>query len=264
MRRVESNACRREILGRQENLLRQIMAETDGMLAMIEERGELGDFSKCRGLNRYSPLDDSIYGMGRGLFAAGRIEEALQRMERAIALIRSVQKDEDLEAVAFILNGYADLLDRSSQIEKALPIYREAPEIWCHLKQREDPSVKRRAVRVKDVRRHSQAYRKGIGVGDVILSYDGDLLFDPRQLINRTIRDEDDPGEVVTLELLKNGEIEERVVLTGRLGVTLEPCWLAESESARRERQVDAHEETDLAHSGDPVGAMAEHGEISR
>lgn len=29
IRRVESNACRREILARQENLLRQIMAKAD-------------------------------------------------------------------------------------------------------------------------------------------------------------------------------------------------------------------------------------------
>lgn len=96
------------------------------------------------------------------------------------------------EAIAFILNGYADLLDRSNKFEKALQIYREASEVYGrqNLKQREDPSVKHRAVRVKSVRRHSQAYRKGIGVGDVILSYDGDLLFDPRQLINRTIRRE--------------------------------------------------------------------------
>jgi hypothetical protein len=228
LRLFEHGNCRRDILVRQTHLLQQSLAEVDGMLAAIEKRGDLGEYAVCRGVNRYSTLDDNVLGMASRLFAAGRKEEAIQRLGQAVAVIRRVQGKGDNEAVALVLNGYADFLDRAGYTEKALTYYREASEMLCRVKRREEPSVTRRAVCVRSVKRPSQASRKEICCGDVILSYDGVPVFDARQIINRTIRDERRPRDCVLLVLLRNGREEEIDLLTGSIGVGLESCWLKE------------------------------------
>jgi len=236
VRVFEHGNCRREILVRQTHLLQQSLSEVDGMLAAIEKRGDLGEYAVCRGVNRYSTLDDNVLGMASRLFAAGRKEEAIQRLGQTVTVIRRVQKEEDCEAVALVLNGYADFLDRAGHTEEALPYYREASEMLCRVKQSEDPSVAFRAVCVKSVRRHSQAARVGICCGDILLSYDGIPILDARQLINRTRRDEGRSRDMINLVLLRNGGQEEYRLSTGKIGLQLEPCWLSKAQAMETEQ----------------------------
>lgn len=77
---------------------------------------------------------------------------------------------------------------------------------------------------VRSVIATSPAERAGLEPGDVLLAYGAQRLFDNRQL--RELRSGGQPGEQVTMEIMREGRAMEITIPRGPLGVQIDPMYV--------------------------------------
>ncbi len=90
-------------------------------------------------------------------------------------------------------------------------------------------------VRIRELLENYPDSSFGFELGDVLLSYDGRLIFRAPELREASRLGE--PGEWVTADVLRNGEVVRLRGPRGRIGVRLEPGRVA----LLRPRPPDAH-----------------------
>jgi hypothetical protein len=81
---------------------------------------------------------------------------------------------------------------------------------------------------VQSVIATSPAEQAGLEAGDILLSYGDQRLFDNRQL--RELRSGGQPGEPVTMEIMRDGETMEITIPRGPLGVQINPTFVDPNE----------------------------------
>ena len=222
----ETCMCLQKIEARQAQLREYALVEADRMLSDIADSGELGEYGECDGVDQKSPLSRCMSGMVASLKDIGKREEAVQRMEEALALVQSIQPD-DSEVVADLLVDYAGCVDRVGDFEKSQHVYETVADMRLRMKQREDPTVVTRVVYIDSVRAYMRGYWARLCCGDHVLTYDDRPIMDAHQLSNRMTFDAEHktPGGT-RLVVLRNGREVENILSFGPLGICLRNGWL--------------------------------------
>jgi membrane-associated protease RseP (regulator of RpoE activity) len=167
--------------------------------------GEAGINPHARARFHFDPT--KLEGAGIHAAEADRLGESYDEMEMERLELRRLYKRGEIEA--------EELSDAETAIRDR---YRtelgdEAYDLMLYA------GWESNRVGVADVMHDSPAQAVGLQPGDVILSYAGERLFAPSDLVRATI--EEDPGGSVPIVVLREGEEHHFSVPTGPLGVVI-------------------------------------------